>query len=149
MKLCRNELLLMGGMYQALAFIVAMFSSEIGMAMLGVLYVLFWAAVLTLSLALVPSWGFVHRMNDAFPRLSVFLASIGWIPYFSVLYAIVTYIVDLFVSGSDSITVYLNNYMPVFDIYMAAIVISLLYATYKVFFKGEDLEMSCAFPTMR
>ena len=47
------------------------------------------------------------------------------------------------VSGSNSVTVFLNNYMSVYDVYMAAIVISLLYAAYKVFYKKEDLLMVC------
>ena len=145
MKICRTELLLMGGMYQILAFIFAWFNSEISYAMGGILYIIFWVAVLALSLALVPSWGFVHRMNETFPRISVFLASIGWIPYFSVIYAIITYVVDTFTTGTDTLTTYLNNYMPVYDIFIVAIGISLLYATYKVFFKKEDLEMSCPF----
>ena len=145
MKLCRNELLLMGGMYQILAFVFALFNTELSVAMIGVLYVLFWVAVLTMSMALIPSWGFVHKMNDMFPKISVFLASIGWIPYFAVFYALLTYTVDFFVNGSDSVTAYLNNFMPVFDVYMAAIVLSLLYATYRVF-KGENLEMSCWAP---
>ncbi len=144
MKLCRNELLLMGGMYQILAFIFALFNTEISFAMLGVLYVLFWTAVLALSLALIPSWGFVHSMNDMFPRISVFLAFIGWIPYVSVLYAIINYTVDYFVGGSGSVTTFLNNYIPVYDVYMGAVILSVLYAAYKVFVKGEDLEMSCA-----
>lgn len=143
MKICRNELLLLGGMYQLFAFIVAMFNNQIAYAMGGVLYVLFWVAVLALSMSFIASWGFVHRMNENFPRLSVFLASIGWIPYFSVIYALVSLVVDFFVTGSDSVTVFLNNYMPVYDFYMGAIVLSLLYAAYKVFYKGEDLAMSC------
>lgn len=143
MKICRNELLLMGGMYQILAFIFAFFNTDMTYAMGGVLYVMFWVAVLALSLALVPSWGFVHGMNDTFPRLSVFLASIGWIPYFSVLYALVSWGMDYMVSGTDSVTVFLNNYVPIYDVYMTAIVLSLLYAAYKVFVKGEDLEMHC------
>ena len=143
MKICRSELLLMGGMYQILAAIIALFSSEISFAMNGVLYVLFWAAVLALSFSFVSSWGFVYKMNDNFPRLSVFLASIGWIPYFSVLYALITWGVDYMTASSDSVTLFLNNYMPVYDVYVAAIVLSLLYATYKVFIKGEELEMSC------
>lgn len=143
MKLCRNELLLMGGMYQLLAFIFALFNTEVSMAMGGVLYVLFWAAVLTMSMALIPSWGFVHQMNDAFPRISLFLASIGWIPYFAVFYAALTYIADFFTNGSDSLTAYLDNFMPVYDVYMSAIVLSLLYAAYRVF-RGQDLEMSCS-----
>ena len=114
MKICRNELLLLGGMYQLFAFIVAMFNNQIAYAMGGVLYVLFWVAVLALSMSFIASWGFVHRMNENFPRLSVFLVSIGWIPYFSVIYAIIS-----------------------------LIVLSLLYAAYKVFYKGEDLAMSC------
>ena len=143
MKICRSELLLMGGMYQILAFIIAMFSSEISFAMNGVLYVLFWAAVLALSFSFVSSWGFVYRMNDSFPRLSVFLASIGWIPYFSVLYALITWGVDYMTSTSDSVTLFLNNYMPVYDVLVGAVILSLLYATYKVFIKREELEMSC------
>jgi len=143
MKICRNELLLMGGMYQILAFIFALFNNEMMYAMGGILYVLFWVAVLALSLALVPSWGFVHGMNDMFPRISVFLAAIGWIPYFSVLYALVSWGADFMLSGTDSVTVFLNNYMPIYDFYMAAIILSLLYASYKVFVKGEDLEMHC------
>ena len=142
MKICRNELLLMGGMYQVLAFVFALFNTEISLAMLGVLYVLFWVAVLAMSVALVPSWAFVHKMNDTFPKISLFLASIGWIPYFAVFYAILSYVVDLFVNGSDSITAFLNNYVPTYDVYMAAIVLSLLYAAYRAF-RGEDLEMSC------
>lgn len=145
MRLCRNELLLMGGMYQILAFLLAFSGSELAMAMGGVLYILFWAAVLALSLALVPSWEFVHHMNERFPRISLFLASIGWIPYFTVFYALLTYVVDFFVNGSDSITVYLNNIVAVGDVFFAAIVLSLLYATYRVF-KGENLEMSCWAP---
>ena len=143
MKICRSELLLMGGMYQILAFIIAMFGSEISFAMNGVLYVLFWAAVLALSFSFVSSWGFVYRMNDNFPRLSVFLASIGWIPYFSVLYALITWGVDYMTSTSDSVTLFLNNYMPVYDVFVGAVILSLLYATYKVFIKREELEMSC------
>lgn len=143
MKLCRSELLLMGGMYQILAFIITLFSSEISFAMNGILYVLFWAAVLALSFSFVSSWGFVYKMNDNFPRLSVFLASIGWIPYFSVLYALITWGVDYMTSSSDGVTVFLSNYMPVYDIFVAAIVLSLMYATYKVFIKSEELEMSC------
>lgn len=132
----------MGGMYQILAFLLAFSGSDIAAAMGGILYVLFWAAVLALSLALVPSWEFVHNMNDRFPKISLFLASIGWIPYFTVFYALLTYVVDFFVNGTDSITVYLNHFVAVGDVYFAAIVLSLLYATYRMF-KGEDLEMSC------
>ncbi len=143
MKICRNELLLLGGMYQFFAFVVAMFNNQFAYAMGGVLYVLFWVAVLALSMSFISSWGFVHRMNENFPRISVFLASIGWIPYFTVIYAVISLMVDYIVTGSDSVTVFLNNYMPVYDIYMAAIVLSLLYASYKVFYKGEDLAMSC------
>lgn len=145
MKICRSELLLMGGMYQVLAFLFAWFNNEISYAMGGILYVVFWVAVLALSLALIPSWGFVHRMNESFPRISVFLASIGWIPYLSVIYAIAAYLVDVFTRGTDTMTTYLNSYMPVYDIFLTAIVLSLLYACYKVFYKKEDLEMSCPF----
>lgn len=143
MKICRSELLLMGGMYQILAFIIALSSSEISFAMNGVLYVLFWAAVLALSFSFVSSWGFVYKMNDNFPKLSVFLASIGWIPYFSVLYALITWGVDAMTSTVDSVTLFLNNYMPVYDVFVGAVILSLLYATYKVFIKREELEMSC------
>jgi predicted PurR-regulated permease PerM len=131
-------------MYQLLESIFVWFNTDISYTLGGILYVLFWAAVLALSLSFVSSWDFVHRMNDVFPRLSVFLASIGWIPYFSVLYVLVSLYADYITNGSDSLTVYLNNYMPVYDVYMGAIVLSLLYATYKVFYKGEDLDMSCA-----
>lgn len=143
MKICRNELLLLGGMYQLLAFIIAMFNSEMMYAVGGILYVLFWVAVLALSLSFISSWGFVHRMNENFPRISVFLASIGWIPYFSVIYALVALVVDFFMTGTNTMTAFLNNYMPVYDVYMAAVVLSLLYAVYKVFYKREDLVMSC------
>lgn len=149
MRICRNELLLMGGMYQLLAFLFAWFNSEITYAMGGVLYVVFWVAVLALSLALIPSWGFVHQMNETFPRISVFLASIGWIPYFSVMYAIAAYLFDTFSGGTATMTAYLNNMMPIYDIYLAVVVLSLLYAFYKVFYKKEDLIMSCPMPVIR
>ena len=149
MKMCKSELLLLGGMYQVLAFILAMFNTEFAYATGGVLYILFWVAVLALSMSFVASWGFVHRMNENFPKISVFLASIGWIPYFTVIYAILTMLVDYMVTGNDSVTVFLNNYMPVYDVYMALIVLSLLYAMYKVFYKKEDLVMSCYNPQMR
>ncbi len=147
--MCKSELLLLGGMYQVLAFILAMFNTEFAYATGGVLYILFWVAVLALSMSFVASWGFVHRMNENFPKISVFLASIGWIPYFTVIYAILTMLVDYMVTGNDSVTVFLNNYMPVYDVYMALIVLSLLYAMYKVFYKKEDLVMSCYNPQMR
>lgn len=143
MKICKSELLLLGGMYQVLALILGMFNNEFVYAMGGILYILFWVAVLFMSLSVVSSWGFVHKMNESFPRISVFLASIGWIPYFAVIYAVVSMVVDYIVTGSDSVTVFLNNYMPVYDVYMALIVFSLLYAAYKVFYKKEDLAMSC------
>lgn len=149
MKMCKSELLLLGGMYQVLAFILAMFNTEFAYATGGVLYILFWVAVLALSMSFVASWGFVHKMNENFPKISVFLASIGWIPYFTVIYAILTMLVDYMVTGNDSVTVFLNNYMPVYDVYMALIVLSLLYAMYKVFYKKEDLVMSCYNPQMR
>lgn len=147
--MCKSELLLLGGMYQVLAFILAMFNTEFAYATGGVLYILFWVAVLALSMSFVASWGFVHRMNENFPKISVFLASIGWIPYFTVIYAILTMLTDYMVTGNDSVTVFLNNYMPVYDVYMALIVLSLLYAMYKVFYKKEDLIMSCYNPQMR
>ena len=147
--MCKSELLLLGGMYQVLAFILAMFNTEFAYATGGVLYILFWVAVLALSMSFVASWGFVHKMNENFPKISVFLASIGWIPYFTVIYAILTMLVDYMVTGNDSVTVFLNNYMPVYDVYMALIVLSLLYAMYKVFYKKEDLVMSCYNPQMR
>lgn len=149
MKMCKSELLLLGGMYQVLAFILAMFNTEFAYATGGVLYILFWVAVLALSMSFVASWGFVHRMNENFPKISVFLASIGWIPYFTVIYAVLTMLTDYMVTGNDSVTVFLNNYMPVYDVYMALIVLSLLYAMYKVFYKKEDLIMSCYNPQMR
>ena len=46
-------------------------------------------------------------------------------------------------STADSVTLFLNNYMPVYDVFIGAVVLSLLYATYKVFIRGEELEMSC------
>ena len=141
MKLCRDELLLLGGIYQVAALIVSLFTSDIAYAVNGVLYILFWIAVLAIAFNWVP--GFVFQLNDRFPRISVFLASIGWIPYFAVLYALFSAAVDFMVSGSDSVTVFLNNYMPVYDVYMAAIFLSLLYAAYKVFYKKEDLAMTC------
>lgn len=141
MKLCKDELLLFGGMYQVAALIISLFTSEIAYAINGFLYIVFWLAVLAIAFNWVPR--FVFQMNDRFPRMSVFMASIGWIPYFTVLYALFSAGVDYMVSGSDSVTVFLNNYMPLYDVYMAAIVISLLYAAYKVFYKKEDLLMAC------
>ena len=141
MRLCKDELLLLGGMYQVAALIISLFTSEIAYAINGFLYIVFWLAVLAIAFNWVPR--FVFQMNDRFPRMSVFMASIGWIPYFTVLYALVSTGVDFLVSGSDSVTVFLNNYMSVYDVYMAAIVISLLYAAYKVFYKKEDLLMVC------
>lgn len=141
MKLCKDELLLLGGIYQAAALAISLWTSEIAYAANGVLYLLFWIAVLAIVFNWVPE--FVFQLNDSFPRVSVFLASIGWVPYFTVLYALLSSGVDYMVSGSDSITVFLNNYMPVFEVYMAAIIISLLYAAYKVFYKKEDLLMTC------
>lgn len=141
MKLCKDELLLLGGIYQAAALAISLWTSEIAYAANGVLYLLFWIAVLAIVFNWVPE--FVFQLNDSFPRVSVFLASIGWVPYFTVLYALLSSGVDYMVSGSDSVTVFLNNYMPVFEVYMAAIVISLLYAAYKVFYKKEDLLMTC------
>ena len=85
MKLCRDELLLLGGIYQVAALIVSLFTSDIAYAVNGVLYILFWIAVMAIAFNWVP--GFVFQLNDRFPRISVFLASIGWIPYFAVLYA--------------------------------------------------------------
>lgn len=146
MKLCKDELLLLGGIYQAAALAISLWTSEIAYAANGVLYLLFWIAVLAIVFNWVPE--FVFQLNDSFPRVSVFLASIGWVPYFVVLYALLSTAVDFMISGSDSITVFLNNYMPVYDVYMAAIVLSLLYAAYKVFYKKEDLLMTCD-PLMR
>lgn len=141
MKLCKDELLLLGGIYQAAALAISLWTSEIAYAANGVLYLLFWIAVLAIVFNWVPE--FVFQFNDKFPRFSVFLASVGWIPYFVVLYALLSTAVDFMISGSDSITVFLNNYMPVYDVYMATIVLSLLYAAYKVFYKKEDLLMTC------
>lgn len=143
MKICRNELLLLGGMYQLIAVTLALFNTEIAYITSGILYILFWIAVLSLSLAFVSSWGFVYKMNNMMPKLSVFLASIGWIPYFTIIYALLSVTIDYIVTGSDSLTVFLNNYMPVYQVYQAAIILSLLYAAYKVFYKKEDLSMSC------
>ena len=75
MKLCRDELLLLGGIYQVAALIVSLFTSDIAYAVNGVLYILFWIAVLAIAFNWVP--GFVFQLNDRFPRISVFLASIG------------------------------------------------------------------------
>ncbi len=141
MKICTNELLLLGGIYQVAAFIIALFTSDVAYMANGILYILFWLAVLAIAFNWVP--GFVHQLNEHFPRISVFMASIGWIPYFAVLYALISLGVDYVVSGSDSVTVFINNYMPVYDIYMAAIFLSLVYAAYKVFYKKEDLVMDC------
>lgn len=141
MKLCKDELLLFGGMYQITALIISLFTSEIAYVINGFLYIMFWLAVLAMVFNWVPK--LVFQMNDSFPRMSVFVASIGWIPYFTVLYALFSAGVDYMVSGSNSVTVFLNNYMSVYDVYMAAIVISLLYAAYKVFYKKEDLLMVC------
>lgn len=141
MRLCKDELLLLGGMYQVAALIISLFTSEIAYAINGFLYIVFWLAVLAIAFNWVPR--FVFQMNDRFPRMSVFMASIGWIPYFTVVYALFSAGVDYMVPGSDSVTVFLNNYMPLYDVYMAAIVISLLYAAYKVFYKKEDLLMAC------
>ncbi len=145
MKICKKELLLLGGMYQILAIIFNLFDNEIALTMGAILYVLFWVAVLFMSMSLIPSWEFVHKTNHNFPRLSVFLASIGWIPYFSVIYSVITVISDYIVNGSNSLTVFLNNYMPVYDVFLSLVCLSLLYAFYKVFFKKEHLNMSCEF----
>ena len=141
MRLCKDEFLLLGGMFQATALMISLFMSEMAYAVIGLLYICFWLAVVAIVFNWVPK--FVFQMNDRFPRISVFLASIGWIPYFTVLYALISTGVDYMVSGSNSVTVFLNNYMSVYDVYMAAIVISLLYAAYKVFYKKEDLLMVC------
>lgn len=143
MKICKNELLLLGGMYQVVAIGLSLFNTEVAYITSGVLYILFWIAVFSLSMAFVSSWGFVYKMNNMMPRLSVFLAAIGWIPYFTIFYALLSVVVDYIVTGSDSVTVFLNNYMPVYQVYQAAVVLSLLYASYKVFYKKEDLVMSC------
>ena len=143
MKICKSELLLLGGMYQILAFILSYIDTPLADATLGILYIMFWIAVLAMSLSIINTWGFVHRTNEAFPKISVFLASIGWIPYFSVIYAFLTVIIDYMVTGSNSLTVFLNNYMPVVSVYLSLIALSLIYAIYKVFYKHEDLNMSC------
>ena len=143
MKICKKELLLLGGIYQVLAIILNFFNNEIALTMSAILYILFWVAVLFMSMSFISTWEFVHKTNHHFPKLSVFLASIGWIPYFSVIYSIITVITDYMVNGSNSLTVFLNNYMPVYDIFLALVCASLLYAFYKVFYKKEYLNMSC------
>jgi hypothetical protein len=144
MKICRNELLLLGGLYQVTAFILALTNSSVAYATIGVLYLLFWLAVLALSLNFVSAWKFVYHLNENLPRLSVFLASVGWIPYFTIIYVLTSVGVDYFSNGADNLTLFLDKYIPVYDVYMAAIGLSILYAAYKVFFKKEDLVMSCA-----
>ena len=99
--------------------------------------------VLALSMSFINSINFVYKINDSFPKISVFLASIGWIPYFSVIYALISALTDYMYNGTDQLTIFLNNYMPVYDVYMALITLSLLYAFYKVFFQKQDLKMSC------
>lgn len=141
MKFCRDEMLLLGGMYQVAALIVSLLTFDISGVLNGILYILFWLAVLAIAFNWVPK--FVFKMNDAFPRVSVFLASIGWIPYFAVLYALLTVGVDFMVSGSNSVTLFLSNYMPVYEVYLAAVLLSLVYAAYKVFYKEENLAMAC------
>lgn len=143
MKICKTELLLLGGAYQVLFMLLSMFENDITFAIASTLYILFWVSVLMLSLAFVNSWGFVYKLNDKFPRLSVFLASIGWIPYFQAIYALIGSATDYYYVTPDSLTIILNNYMPIYDIYMALILFSLVYATYKVFYKKEDLHLSC------
>lgn len=64
MKLCRDELLLLGGIYQVAALIVSLFTSDIAYAVNGVLYILFWIAVLAIAFNWVP--GFVFQLNDRF-----------------------------------------------------------------------------------
>ena len=61
MKLCRDELLLLGGIYQVAALIVSLFTSDIAYAVNGVLYILFWIAVLAIAFNWVP--GFVFSIE--------------------------------------------------------------------------------------
>ena len=143
MKICKTELLLLGGTYQILFMLISMFDNAIAFSLASMLYILFWISVLALSLAFVNSWNFIHNLNSKFPRLSVFLASIGWIPYFQAIYALTSSITDYYYTSPDSLTIILNNYMPVYDVYMSLIVLSLFYAIYKVFYKKEDLTLSC------
>ncbi|MBR5599569.1 MAG: hypothetical protein IKW39_05965 [Alphaproteobacteria bacterium] len=143
MKICKTELLLLGGAYQVLFMIISSFNSDIAFALASILYILFWVSVLALSLAFVNSWGYVYKLNNNFPRLSVFLASIGWIPYFQAIYSLISSMTDYYYVTPNSLTIVLNNFMPIYDIYMALIVLSLVYATYKVFYKKEDLTLSC------
>ena len=67
MKLCRDELLLLGGIYQVAALIVSLFTSDIAYAVNGVLYILFWIAVLAIAFNWVP--GFVFQLNELFLTL--------------------------------------------------------------------------------
>ena len=143
MKICKTELLLLGGVYQFLVMMLGLFNNEISYTLGGILYILFWVMVLALSMSFINSINFVYKINDSFPKISVFLASIGWIPYFSVIYALISALTDYMYNGTDQLTIFLNNYMPVYDVYMALITLSLLYAFYKVFFQKQDLKMSC------
>lgn len=147
MKMCKTELLLLGGIYQFIVMFLSLFNNEISFALGGILYITFWIMVLALTLSLIDQLNFVYKINSTFPRISVFLASIGWIPYFSILYAIFSALTDYMYNSTNSLTILLNNYMPVYDVYMALITLSLLYAFYKVFFKKEDLIMNCYAPT--
>lgn len=70
MRLCKDEFLLLGGMFQATALMISLFMSEMVYAVIGLLYICFWLAVVAIVFNWVPK--FVFRMNDRFPRISVF-----------------------------------------------------------------------------
>lgn len=99
MKLWSKEALVLGGIYGILSTPFAYSNNEIAEKFATGLFCLFILNVLILCFNKTPrfiSWAINH-----YPRLSYYLSSIGWIPYFAIIIPVLFLASAFFINYSD------------------------------------------------
>lgn len=142
MKPFIREALLLGGFYFFVSYIIAYFAGNSAWLWdLGFITIVLFAVIV---LAFKDSFAWLNAFWKRFPKLSLYLAALGFIKYFSIIFGNIPGKVDghLFATATDVdwYQSYLEAYIPVYIfVFWVVFWIALFTATYFAFFSDIKL----------
>lgn len=129
-----KDILLLGGVNTLISSSLAYCPQNIVISALDYTWFVIFVICL-IKLVWTKSLSPLNYLKNNFPRFSVYLTYIGWLPYVVTLCSAVLIGINMYVENEDTRILLINTQTILEYVYVIGFIVSLIVATYQAFFK--------------
>ena len=129
-----KDILLLGGISTLIGSLLAYSPQNVVTSTLDYIWFIIFMISL-IKLIFTKSLSPLNYLKNKFPRFSVYLTYIGWLPYIATLCTAILVGINMYVENEETLIVLINIQRILEYIYVIGFIISLIAATYRIFSK--------------